>query len=316
MLLPKSITGIDHLGRLLYNEQLSEYSLSHRKVIEHEIDEFIAILDRELRGKKYFAITDTILKQFNVSSNKISITASKYNSILIARLLSLASARSLARYIPQDILDDYCLQFYRIAQNIATNVTDYMKFGNDVFIKDLGLCRLEVFPCISLLVEKYSGVPRRLIGKGGVSQVIRFISLSISLKARYYPFFEIHAHTPMMANFTPEGWDRCYQLVAQLLHRYPDYLGLVGSSWFFDPKIKSISPHLSYLRERALEGGATFFRSGSSTQDILNATAKSRRRRELYEAGEYTPTSHFMVWPRKCLIEWAEKHAVTQETSR
>jgi hypothetical protein len=193
--------------------------------------------------------------------------------------------------------------------DLKAGTNEHMGIQDDLFLKDLGICRLEVFPCKSLLVEKNSGVPRKLLFTNGIGQTVRLLRLIVSAGGRSRPYYEIHAHTPMLKDFNPAGWDHCYHQVAVLLRRYPDYRGLVGGSWFFDPQVARISPHLEYLISRPSERGAVFFRGGTAQSDVDNATATSARRRELYEKGTYLPTRYVMVWPRKQLLGWSERSA-------
>ena len=84
-------------------------------------------------------------------------------------------------------------------------------------------------------------------------------------------------------------------------------MGVVGYSWFYDPKLETISPQLAYLRRRPADGGAFFLRGHTSEFDIKNATAKSQTRRRLYEAGQYTPVGYKMVWLRRDILSWADR---------
>jgi hypothetical protein len=57
-----------------------------------------------------------------------------------------------------------------------------------------------------------------------------------------------------------------------------------------------------------LEGGAYFFRVGSSQADIIKATTLSKERQKLHEEGKYNPVSYMMVWPRKKIIAWSKRN--------
>jgi len=67
-----------------------------------------------------------------------------------------------------------------------------------------------------------------------------------------------------------------------------------------------VSPRLAYIREQPEQNGASFFRIAPNPDS--GALAKSATRRRLYEEGKYVPTEYCMVWPRKAMIRWAEKH--------
>lgn len=96
-------------------------------------------------------------------------------------------------------------------------------------------------------------------------------------------------------------------MVADLLKIKKYVKGVIGLTWLYDPKLKEISPELAYLREMVEENGASLFLVGTNQATIENATRLSPKRRELYMAEDYIPTSYIYVWPRKKIIEWAEK---------
>ena len=98
-----------------------------------------------------------------------------------------------------------------------------------------------------------------------------------------------------------------YLCVASLLRMHPEVAGLTAYGWFYDPQLDEISPRLSYLRQRPLERGAIFLRGHTSDFDIKNATAKSQTRRRLYEAGEYKPVAHRILWLRRDILRWADR---------
>ena len=159
------------------------------------------------------------------------------------------------------------------------------------------------FPCVAQVVEQFGGVPRSLLFRGGFAQAM---SLGAYLaRVRFANnHLQIHTHTPMLDGFNPAGWQRCFELAAQMLLSRPDYPGLIGSSLFYDPEILSVSPRLSYLSKIPLAGGAFRVRVGSSPKDIELATSTSSTRRDLFAQGKYTPTSWMMIWPRSCMLDW------------
>ena len=110
-----------------------------------------------------------------------------------------------------------------------------------------------------------------------------------------------------MGGFNPQERDKCYLRIAELLKLNPRVKGYVQCSWYSDPVLENVSPRLVYYRQRPEQNGAKVFRFGTSESDIRNATSKSPTRRELFKEGKYIPTSYLVVWPRKELIEWAEK---------
>lgn len=122
----------------------------------------------------------------------------------------------------------------------------------------------------------------------------------------FAPWYQIHTHTSVIADFNEEGWEQCYRVIAGMLALNPIVKGMFGISWFYDPGLEEISPRLRYLRQTPLSGGARlFYRGGDETENVRNATSKSETRRKLYEAGKYKPVAYAMVWRRADLLRWA-----------
>ena len=118
-------------------------------------------------------------------------------------------------------------------------------------------------------------------------------------------YYYVHTHTPILSNFSEQGWEQSYKQLANMLKENSHIKGVIRSSWFFDPKIKEISPRLAYLRDLPIKNGAKIFAGGPD--DSGNALSKSRSRRELFDSGQYKPMIYLLIWPREALIKWAEE---------
>lgn len=209
---------------------------------------------------------------------------------------------------PESILSFYSRYFEWILKHIFDSKVDdihYYDHDNDLFLKDLNLCSLRMFPIGSQVVE-LSTAPRRFVISGGLSQFFGAASFYLTTLYRKLPFYQVHLDTRWVSDFNRTGWYTFYSLIADMLKRNPDVKGVFGASWFYDPYLEKISPGLLYLRKVPEQGGARLFKVGSSYSDIENATYKSERRRRLYEEGKYTPTNYVFVWLRDDLIRWAE----------
>lgn len=303
------LNGTAQLGYDALNQMLGLCPANKRTDIESLVDLNIMQLDRIMSNRHYNCITSDIIASWRKAVNFLEGNEALFGAILLCKLIVSSIHRITRLIVSTAIKNEFYAQLHRIVLDIKAGNINHMTLDNDIFLKDLGICRLEVFPCFSLLVDKNSGIPRRLAINNGISQFFQVAKLITFNGLKFSPYLEIHAHKPMIKNFNPEGWDRCYHLVADLLRLYPKYHGLIGGSWFFDPEIQQISPNLAYLRQRAQERGAYFMRIGSSEADVKNATAKSSARRILYEEKKYIPTGYLMIWPRKKLIDWSECHA-------
>lgn len=120
------------------------------------------------------------------------------------------------------------------------------------------------------------------------------------------PWLEVHTESRHTDDFTEAGWDQAWASAAEICKRRPELAGMIGSSWFYDPPLEMISPRLTYLRLNPLKGGAFIICQGPGEIHSERAGATSPTRRAMIEAGEYTPRSWLVAWPRESLIAWAD----------
>lgn len=174
----------------------------------------------------------------------------------------------------------------------------------DIFWKELAIARLQFYPVHSGVVELYSGFGIRQGLSLDLLTTGRFCCFLFQFGRK--PYYQIHTHTPTLHHFSAEGWATSYHQVAEMLKENLNIRGVVRGSWFFDPKIKKISPRLSYLQDLPLQNGAQTFCSGEDYSGSAIATSKTRLK--LYNEGKYTPMNYLLVWPRDAIIAWSEKH--------
>jgi hypothetical protein len=94
--------------------------------------------------------------------------------------------------------------------------------------------------------------------------------------------------------------------MAEMLALNPQVRGIAGVSWFYDPCVAIISPHLAYI-QTPINHGAFLAKMGSDAHHVANATIRSSVRQKLYREGKYLPTCYLLAWPRNALIEWARQ---------
>jgi hypothetical protein len=186
--------------------------------------------------------------------------------------------------------------FHRIADQIAADPS-FVHRKRDVFLKDLGITRCTLIPAAARLLYPYTGLSvSQLLGNPGALPYV------YGRCGGRRPFFGLHVHQPMAAAyFNPAGWAECHRLARLALAAFPQVRGLMGASWFYDPAAAEVSPHLAYLLEAPLHGGARLLRLGESPDFTRDAIAASRTRRAAYEAGAYKPTGYALLWSRKDL---------------
>lgn len=218
--------------------------------------------------------------------------------------------------LPDSVLALYRKWFKRVLEDFAVQSDDYYSHNNDAFLKDLAACSLRIIPVGGAWVVEISGIVRRFFVTGGPRQFLVGLRFVLFNTRGLKPFYLIHTVDRYLDGFNPEERDKCYLRVAELLKLNPRIKGFIQCSWYYDPQLENISPRLAYYRQRPEENGAKVFRIGTSQREIRNALAKSPTRRKLYKEGKYIPTSYLEIWPRKQLIEWADKQTRTRKTDQ
>jgi hypothetical protein len=127
------------------------------------------------------------------------------------------------------------------------------------------------------------------------------------------PWLEVHTESRQLADFNESGWDRAWATAAAICKTRPELAGMIGSSWFYDPPLETISPRLAYLRLNPLKDGAFIIHQGPAPIHSERASASSPTRKALIDSGEYTPSSWLVAWPRSTLIPWAEQRKAAME---
>lgn len=227
---------------------------------------------------------------------------------IMEHYLRTASKRLTHKQLPESVGVLCAKELRRIKSAMEVEADGYFSFTNDLFLKDLGLARLNLIPVGAELVDEHGGIPRSLLLKKGVRQFVWGACYFLFKTKGFKPFYQLHLDPRKHEEFTPQGWHKTYFRLAELLSLNPQMKGFFGASWFYDPRLDNVSSHLSYLRKVRLEGGAQLFRweSGASVVDM--ATSTSRTRKKMFEEGDYLPCSYMIVWSRDDLLRWAARH--------
>jgi hypothetical protein len=222
----------------------------------------------------------------------------------------LAAVRSTLRSgrverLPARVRAHQLRQFERIAAH-DEGMLHYCGLEADVFLKELGLATLRLYAGASSVIDPHSGVGRSLLWKAGLARLPGRLLL-FARAGGFRPFFEIHVHKLYLAEFNEEGRNECYRCCADLYPLHPEVLGMIGGSWFYDPAVASVSPHLAYLRTVPESGGARVLFVSHDEQAWKNATATSDKRRALHAAGQYRPASWTLIWPKRDQLAWSRR---------
>jgi hypothetical protein len=225
--------------------------------------------------------------------------------VVVDLVLGLEEAIA-SRNLPDEILTMYPAAASRLLTYVRNSSDLEYSLPNDDFLKDLRFASGLSVPCGTQVVDLRSMIGYRASAGWLLRNPSTLHLRSILRYCQIVPWFRVHTESRYLNDFNESGWDACYIRVAALLRLHPEVLGLVGTSWFYDPQLETLSPRLSYLRLRPVERGAALVWSGTSDFDIRSATAKSENRRRLYAEGKYTPVSYNILWPREKLLAWAD----------
>ena len=234
-------------------------------------------------------------------------TLETYNKMMLVYLIADFEHRIKALRVSDAILELLATSFQRILSQLENVENNYYLHANDSFCKDLALCRLKLLPCGSELIDVFSGVPRSILFRGGLQQLVGGTRFFLHKSNGFRPWYESHWERRLIRSFTPRAYDQCYLRIAELLALNPEIKGMMGSSWWFDPALDSISPNLTFLRQVPLDNGAQLFRVGTSAEATQAALQLSAERRHLYARGNYLPTVYLLAWARKDMLEWADR---------
>lgn len=225
------------------------------------------------------------------------------------RLRRAAVARLALEYfavksrLPDSILALYPDLFAQMARFLCEKAID--GYDDDYFFKDARYALGLTVPAGAAQVDLQSRIGPKIICR----ELARTWSPSVALRygaaSAWGQWYNLHLDLRRAKEFTPAGWTACYARIAEMLKLNPRMRGVAGVSWFYDPALRAISPHLAYLRETPVRNGAFLVRIGTLPHDIENATVRSPLRKRLYEEGRYQPTCFVLAWPRRELLAWA-----------
>ena len=234
-----------------------------------------------------------------------ALERSTFNRALVAELASRLHFRLDGLALPSDVLRRLPPALERLHTFLSAERQGY-GLGDDFFLRDVRFAAGWTVPCGSEFID----LRTRVSLPAGLLIALKAMGPRLALRTltpgQPIAWFSPHTDSRYLDEFDEAGWERTYLNVASLLRGHPDIAGIAAYSWFFDPQLEEISPRLNYLRQRPLQGGALLMRGHTSEFDVKNATAKSPTRRRLYEAGEYVPVAHRMVWLRRDILSWAE----------
>ena len=272
------------------------------------IDRYIAFLDSKKSYGNYNKIPSVAIDHARrIVEHSNQEWLEKYHKLVLITLISQFSHRHAKRKIPASILKLFNVEFTRIMTEMQMSRKGHYLMTCDYFLKDLAISRLKLYPCGPVLLDEFSGIPKRIFLKNNIAHLCLLTRFFLTKLHGFRPCYELHMHAPLRKNFDADGWIECNLNIAELLKMNPDIRGVFCGSWWYDPQLEKISPRLSYLRTLPAQNGALLFHVAQDTNAATGSIEQSVTRRRLFNAGDYIPEIYMMVWPRNNLIQWANR---------
>ena len=170
--------------------------------------------------------------------------------------------------------------------------------------------------CKFMLLERFpagqsdweiTGFPRSWLARMPVRDIPRALRCVFLRAGGRRPFFETHtAFRRELPILTEEEERNTFRLLAASMRLQPKIRGYLASTWFMDPKLREVSPHLAWLSDWYQECekfGAVWTNLGEAPRDA-GFLIGDRHRRRLYEAGHWKPLLGLLIWERRDLLRW------------
>ena len=301
----RELHSLAHLAALAEEKR----TLLHDRLLAQLPDTNLS-LDYDLRTsqQRYTWVPDEVAHSNAALRKAGSPHLHDYNRYVLLYFLSKFSIDAGRYQLPDSVRRLYPRDIRRILDQIEALEDSFFDIENDHFLKDLAILSHRLIPVGAEYAQGGAGVPRSLAFRGGAKQFFNVLWFSIVRTQGFKPFFAIHTHTLVLEDFNEEGWLETYHRLAELLALNPGMKGWLSASWFLDPALETISPHLAHLRKVPVENGAALFFVREENRRSSGALAKSKTRRHLFAEGKYVPAAYMRVWPRKSAISWSERH--------
>ena len=225
-----------------------------------------------------------------------------YGLALLATLIDDHERRWRASRLDAQLEPCFIDSFHRILTAVARGGATSLLPNTDAFAKELAICLHRLIPAGGQLVDPGGAFPRRLLLRRPTRDTLA-TARYLLLRARgFRPFAVFHTSLFQRHWFTPAGWDFTFRCLPAVFRSYPHLKGLLASSWFYDPLMRDISPELNFVQEIPQRWGAVFVYVGPEPGADSDALLLSKYRRELFEAGRYTPRKFAFVVSRKDVL--------------
>ncbi|MBK7673689.1 MAG: hypothetical protein IPJ27_02370 [Candidatus Accumulibacter sp.] len=268
-------------------------------------DDFVKLGDSNAQPAPYKSVSLPLLDAHRRLRARNALTAAQYLRYLTAILLDRFSLDDSRVTLPDSVKGLYPRELVRIRAQLGCCDASFYDFDVDPFAKDFALLTHRFIPIGAEFVEPDATVPRRPLFATGMSSAVSAAWLMLVRSWRLQTVLLSACSPAALHDFNPEGWRDSYHRLADLLAANPRVRGVTSASWFLDPNLPAISPHLAYLRDVPEQAGAKFFFSAFDSHGESGALAKSATRRVLFEQARYLPAVYLRVWLRGDVLAWS-----------
>ncbi len=206
--------------------------------------------------------------------------------------------------LPDSVRNLYGRELKRIRTYVNSDSHEKLTFHDDVILKDIAILTFRLIPVGAEFAEPNSKVWIRKVFFSNTLQFLKASCYFLKNRIKIYPYFQLHMHQESHDDFNYAGWIETFKCLADLLEANQQCQGWYSASWFNDPALEEISPHLAYLRTIPLRNGGGIFYIQKDTNGKTGALATSKTRRRLFDEGKYIPQIYLRIWPRNHTIRW------------
>lgn len=264
--------------------------------------ERVAELFRTTRGENLWVN----LQQLNllwdrlVGPNNVPL----FHTLIACQGMARTVARLGSLSLPHDVKRLIVQEYESNISSIRAGQVDQLFTRCDPPMAFLRSCFLQWIP-VGVYYFEYSAIPKRNILMCPLRHKPALVWFLACRFKGLSPTIEMHLPPQPRGRFTEAESNRSHRLVAGVLAQQPAVKGIAGSSWYCDPEVLRISPHLSFVRELFARNGGFLHRLGPTKHSDRKALLKSETRRRLFEQGKYSPTDYARYWARRDVIQWA-----------
>ena len=170
---------------------------------------------------------------------------------------------------------------------------------------------MRLYFCVGLYWCERTGVPRRWLLETKGRDRFRLAGYLAGEVGAIRPVYATHLPTlGPERHLTEEEFVHDHLEIARHMELEPHVRGLRSASWFYDPRVPAVSPHLAYIGSILDSGGCIRFELPTDRRAVEDALRTSQKRREAYEAGAYRPRVFGRLWSRDRFLRWAGAAAV------